>query len=220
MTFATDQKPQGQFGNEASPGRQLWAWELQLDQLLGLSEGCGRVQRANADAGEGGASNGRLSGRADPDAALRIAVILGVGAAGGVFGSLLAPRMGVVLGGLAATVAGRELGFRPSRTPSPRGRLQLDPSGAAVAWPLPSPVLCARCRSRLTRPPVLPDSGVVVPIVIVNGASVPWGRSSWTATSGGGPAPAKHALPAPGGARARTGRHLTNQARIRFRAAT
>ena len=44
----------------------------------------------------------------------RVAFILGVGAAGGVFGSLLAPRLGLVLGGLAATAAGWGLRFRPS----------------------------------------------------------------------------------------------------------
>ena len=44
----------------------------------------------------------------------RVAVILGMGAAGGVFGSLLAPRRGLLLGGLAATAAGWGLRFRPS----------------------------------------------------------------------------------------------------------
>jgi hypothetical protein len=44
----------------------------------------------------------------------RVAVILGVGAAGGAFGSLLAPWLGLVLGGLAATAAGWGLRFRPS----------------------------------------------------------------------------------------------------------
>jgi hypothetical protein len=44
----------------------------------------------------------------------RIAFILGMGAAGGVFGSLLAPRLGLVLGGLAVLVAGWGLRFRPS----------------------------------------------------------------------------------------------------------
>jgi hypothetical protein len=44
----------------------------------------------------------------------RIAVILGIGAAGGVLGSLLAPRLGLVLGGLAAVAAGWGLRFRPS----------------------------------------------------------------------------------------------------------
>jgi hypothetical protein len=44
----------------------------------------------------------------------RVAVILGVGAAGGVVGSLLAPRLGLLLGGLPATAAGWGLRFRPS----------------------------------------------------------------------------------------------------------
>jgi Nuclease-related domain len=44
----------------------------------------------------------------------RVAVILGVAAAGGVYGSLLAPWLGLVLGGLAATAASWGLRFRPS----------------------------------------------------------------------------------------------------------
>jgi hypothetical protein len=44
----------------------------------------------------------------------RVAAILGVGAAGGVLGSLLAPRLGLVLGGLAVMAAGWGLRFRPS----------------------------------------------------------------------------------------------------------
>jgi hypothetical protein len=44
----------------------------------------------------------------------RVALILGVGAAGGFLGSLLAPRLGLVLGGLAAGAAGLGLRFRPS----------------------------------------------------------------------------------------------------------
>jgi Nuclease-related domain len=44
----------------------------------------------------------------------RVAVILGIGAGGGVLGSLLAPRLGLVLGGLAAVAAGWELRFQPS----------------------------------------------------------------------------------------------------------
>jgi hypothetical protein len=44
----------------------------------------------------------------------RVAVILGIGAAGGVLGSLLAARLGLVLGGLAAVAAGWGLRFRPS----------------------------------------------------------------------------------------------------------
>jgi len=44
----------------------------------------------------------------------RVAVILGIGAGGGILGSLLAPRLGLVLGGLAALAAGWGLRFRPS----------------------------------------------------------------------------------------------------------
>jgi Nuclease-related domain len=45
----------------------------------------------------------------------RVAVILGIGAVGGVLGSLLAPRLELVLGGLAAVAAGWGLRFRSSR---------------------------------------------------------------------------------------------------------
>jgi hypothetical protein len=44
----------------------------------------------------------------------RVAVILGIGAGGAVLGSLLAPWLGLVLGVLAAVVAGWGLRFRPS----------------------------------------------------------------------------------------------------------
>jgi hypothetical protein len=44
----------------------------------------------------------------------RVAATLGIGAGGGGLGSLLAPRLGVVLGGLAAVAAGWGLRFRPS----------------------------------------------------------------------------------------------------------
>jgi Nuclease-related domain len=44
----------------------------------------------------------------------RVAVILGIGAGGGVLGSLLASRLGLILGGLATVAAGWGLRFRPS----------------------------------------------------------------------------------------------------------
>ena len=44
----------------------------------------------------------------------RVAAILSIGAGGGVLGSLLAPRLGLVIGGLAAIAAGWGLRFRPS----------------------------------------------------------------------------------------------------------
>ena len=43
----------------------------------------------------------------------RVALILGVGASGGVLASLLAPRLSLVLGVLAAVAAGWGLRFRP-----------------------------------------------------------------------------------------------------------
>jgi hypothetical protein len=44
----------------------------------------------------------------------RVAAALGIGAGAGLLGSLIAPRLGLVLGGLAAVVAGGWLRFRPS----------------------------------------------------------------------------------------------------------
>jgi hypothetical protein len=164
----------------------------------------------------------------------RAAVILGVGAAGGVFGSLLAPRLGLILGGLAATAAGWGLRFQPSleavawrrgaagerRTArilaalerhgwavlhdlaipgsqanidhlvvgpggvfvidskQYRGRLQLDPSGRLWhgRYPL-APTLRAVSFEADRAARVLSDPGlVVVPIVAVHGARVPWGK--------------------------------------------
>ena len=45
----------------------------------------------------------------------RMAATLGIGAGGGVLGSLLAPRLGLAAAGLAASTAGWALRFRPSR---------------------------------------------------------------------------------------------------------
>jgi hypothetical protein len=53
-------------------------------------------------------------GREPADLPWRVAATLGIGAGGGVLGSLLAPRLVPVLGGLAAMVAGWGLRFRPS----------------------------------------------------------------------------------------------------------
>jgi hypothetical protein len=44
----------------------------------------------------------------------RVALILAIGVGGGVLGSLLVPRLSLVLGGLAATAAGWGLRFKPS----------------------------------------------------------------------------------------------------------
>jgi hypothetical protein len=59
------------------------------------------------------ASVGRPGGSAQAKP-WRVAATLGIGAAGGVLGSLLAPRLSLVLGGLAAVAAGWALRFRPS----------------------------------------------------------------------------------------------------------
>ena len=208
----------------------------------------------------------------------RVAVILGVSAAGGVFGSLLAPRLGLILGGLAATAAGWGLRFRPSpdavawrrgaagerRTArrmarlerhgwvvlhdlavpgSPanidhlvigpggvfvidsklyRGRLHLDPSGRLWHGRHPlAPTLRAVSFEADRAARVLPDPGVVVvPIVAVHGARVPWGK----VVVEGVPVVAARRLPSMlrqlpavlGPERVAT---VANQARIRFRAA-
>jgi hypothetical protein len=59
-----------------------------------------------------------------------------------------------------------------------RGRRQLDGSGRRWHGRSPHARRCGQCRSRPTGPPgVLPDPGlVVVPIVAVHGARVPWGK--------------------------------------------
>ena len=164
----------------------------------------------------------------------RMAVILGIGAGGGFLGSLLAPRLSLVVGGLMASAAGWGLRFRPSpeavawrrgaagerrtaRLLCPlerqgwvvlhdlavpgsranidhlvigpggvfvidseqyRGRLQLDPSGRLWhgRYPL-APTLGAVSFEADQAAQVLPDPGVVVlPVVAVHGAQVPWGK--------------------------------------------
>jgi hypothetical protein len=169
-----------------------------------------------------------------PSLPWRVAATLGAAAAGVVLGSLLAPRLALVLGAVAAVAAGWGLRFQPSpdavawrqgaagerRTArllvglerlgwvvlhdlaipgsganldhlviGPggvfvidskhyRGRLQLDPSGRLWhgRYPL-APTLRAvsfeadRAALVLTDPDV-----VVVPIVAVHGAQVPWGK--------------------------------------------
>ena len=208
----------------------------------------------------------------------RVAVILGLGAAGGVLGSLLAPKLGLLLGGLAAPqppAAGWGLRFRPSpdavawrrgathrpaaraagaaRLGGParpghppaaaptsttwssaplgifvidskqyRGRLQLDPSGRLWhgRYPL-APTLRAASFEADQAAQVLPDPGVVVvPIVAVHGARVPWGK---VVTDGVPVVAARRlpsmlrALPAVLGPERVAG--LADQARVRFHAA-
>jgi Nuclease-related domain len=173
-------------------------------------------------------------GRLDPDPALAGGRNLGIGVGASVLGSLLAARLGLVFGGLAAMAVGWGLRFRPSpdaiawrrgaageqrtaRLLSPlerqgwvvlhdlavpgsranidhlvigpggvfvidskqyRGRLQLDLSGGLWhgRYPL-APTLQAVSFEADQAARVLPNPGVVVvPIVAVHGAQVPWGK--------------------------------------------
>jgi Nuclease-related domain len=164
----------------------------------------------------------------------RVAVLLGAAAAGGFLGRQLAPRLGLIVAGLAVAAAGWGLWFRPSpdavawrrgaagerrtaRLLGPlerhgwavlhdlavpgsranldhlvigpggvfvvdskqyRGRLQLDPSGRLWhgRYPL-APTLRAVDFEADQAALVLTDPDVVVvPIVAVHGAPVPWGK--------------------------------------------
>jgi hypothetical protein len=208
----------------------------------------------------------------------RVAATLGAGAVGAVLGSLLAPRLALVLGALAAVAAGWGLRFKPSpdavawrrgaageqRTarllaalerhgwavlhdlaiPGSRanldhlvigpggvfvidskhyrGRLQLDPSGRLWLGRYPlAPILQAvsfeadRAALVLTDPDV-----VVVPVVAVHGAQVPWGK----VIRQGVPVVAAQRLPSmlrqlPAVLGPERVAVLADQARVRFRAA-
>jgi nuclease-like protein len=164
----------------------------------------------------------------------RAAAILGIGVGAGLLGSLLVTRLSLVVGGLAAIVAGWGLRFRPSPEASAwrrgaagerrtarllaalerhgwvvlhdlaipgsranidhlvigpggvfvidskqyRGRLQLDDFGKLWhgRYPL-APSLEAVSFEADQAAQVLPDPGVVVlPVVAVHGAQVPWGK--------------------------------------------
>ena len=164
----------------------------------------------------------------------RAAATLAIGAGVGVLGSLLAPRLGLVLGGLAAVAAGWGLWFRPSpeaiawrqgaagerRTarlldplerqgwvvlhdlavPSSRanidhlvigpggvfvvdskqyrGRLQLDPSGRLWhgRYPLAATLQAVSFEADQAALVLTDPDVVVVPIVAVHGAEVPWDK--------------------------------------------
>jgi len=208
----------------------------------------------------------------------RVAAILGIGVGGGVLGSLLAPRLGLVLGAVAAVVAGWGLRFRPSpgavgwrrgaegerRTArllaslerygwavlhdlavprsranidhlvigpggvlvidskQYRGRLQLDPSGRLWhgRYPL-APTLQAVDFEADQAAQVLTDPDVVVvPIVAVHGAQIPWGK----VVMNGVPVVAARRLPSmlrqlPAVLGPERVAAVASQARIRFRAA-
>jgi hypothetical protein len=207
----------------------------------------------------------------------RMAATLGIGAGGGVLGSLLAPRLGLAAAGLAASTAGWALRFRPSRdacawrqgaagerrtarlldhlerhgwailhdlaVPSSRanldhlvigpggvfvidskqysGRLQLDSSGRLWhgRYPL-APTLRAVEFEADRAAQVLADPQVVVPIVAVHGAEIPWGK----VVTDGVPVVAARRLPSllralPPVLGPERVTDLADQARIRFHAA-
>ena len=52
----------------------------------------------------------------------RVTTTLGIGAGGGIVSNLVAPKLSLMVGGLAAVVAGWGCGSSPARTPSPGGR--------------------------------------------------------------------------------------------------
>jgi hypothetical protein len=89
-----------------------------------------------------------------------------------------------------------------------RGRLQLDPSGRLWhgRYPLTAVLRAVSFEAdRAAR--VLADPQVVVPIVAVHGAQVPWGQGGHPGRARRvGPAAPQHASHPPGGAGARTGR--------------
>jgi Nuclease-related domain len=208
----------------------------------------------------------------------RIAVIFGIGAAGGLLGSQLAPRLGPVVAALAAAATGWGLRFRPSpdavawrrgaagerrtaRLLDPleragwavlhdlgipgsranidhlvigpggvyvidskhyRGRLQLDSMGRLWHGRSPlAPTLRAVDFETDQAAQVLADPDVVVvPIVAIHGARVPWGK----VVTNGVPVVAARRLPSirrqlPTVLGPERVAALADQARIRFRAA-
>jgi hypothetical protein len=209
----------------------------------------------------------------------RVAATVGIGAAGGLLGKLLVgPRLGLVLGALAAAAAAWGLRFKPSpdavawrqgaaggrrtaRLLAPlerqgwailhdlalpgsranlahlvigpggvfvidskqyRGRLQLDAVGKLWHGRHPlAPALRAVSWEADQAARVLPDPGVaVVPIVVVHGAQVPWGK----VVTNGVPVVAARRLPSllcqlPAVLGPERVAWLADQARVRFHAA-
>jgi hypothetical protein len=209
----------------------------------------------------------------------RVALILSIGVGGGALGSQLAPRWGLVLGGLAAAVvAGWGLRFRPSpeavawrrgaagerrtaRLLDPleqhgwavlhdlaipgsranidhlvigpggvfvidskqyRGRLRLDPSGRLWhgRYPLAPTLRAADFEADRAAQVLVDPDVVVVPIVAVHGAQVPWGK----VVMNGVPVVAARRLPSmlrslPAVLGPERIAALANQARVRFHAA-
>jgi Nuclease-related domain len=256
------------------------------DQLLAGTSADRPVVAVRASVGRpGGSAQARWRGMRSAERAVwarslpwRLAATIGIGVGGGVLGSLLTPRLSLVLGALAAAVAGLGLRFRPSldavawrrgaagerrtaRLLGPlerqgwavlhdlavpgsranldhlvigpggvfvidskqyRGRLQLESSGRLWhgRYPL-APTLRAVSFEADQAAQILTDPDVVVvPIVAVHGAQVPWGK----VVVQGIPVVAARRLPSmlrqlPAVLGPERVAHLADQARIRFHAA-
>jgi hypothetical protein len=208
----------------------------------------------------------------------RVAATLGAGAAGAVLGSLLAPRLALVLGAVAAVAAGWGLRFQPSpdavawrqgaagerRTArllaglerqgwvvlhdlavpgsranidhlvvgpggvfvidskQYRGRLRLDPSGRLWhgRYPLAPTLEAVSFEADRAALVLIDPDVVVVPVVAVHGAQVPWGK----VVTQGVPVVAARRLPSmlrslPAVLGPERVAVLADQARVRFHAA-
>ena len=244
-------------------------WQVRVRASVGRPGGSAHAQWRRLRAAEWAAWT--------PTLPWRVAATLGIAVAGGVLGRLVVPRLGPVVGVLAALAVGWGLRFRPSpdaiawrrgaageqrtaRLLGPleqqgwvvlhdlavpgsranldhlvigpggvfvvdskhyRGRLQLDPSGRLWhgRYPLTA-VLRAVSFEADRAAQVLADPQVVVPIVAVHGAQVPWGK----VVTEGVPAVSARRLPSmlralPAVLGPERVAALAHQARIRFRAA-
>jgi hypothetical protein len=88
----------------------------------------------------------------------RAAATLGVGAGGGLLGSLLAPRLSLVIGGMAALAAGWGLRFRPSPDAVAwrRGASGSDaPPGCSIRWSGRGGRSCMTWPSRARQPTLI-----------------------------------------------------------------
>jgi hypothetical protein len=85
----------------------------------------------------------------------RVAVLFGIGVGEGVLGSLLAPRLGLIVAALAAVAGGWELRFRPSPDAVAwrRGRRESGaPPGCSTCWSGRGGRSCTTWPSHIARP--------------------------------------------------------------------
>jgi hypothetical protein len=82
----------------------------------------------------------------------RVATILGMGVSGRVLGRLLVPRLGLMVGALAAVVAGWGLRFRPSPDAVAWRRGSDAPPGCSTPWSGTAGRSCTTWPSPAARP--------------------------------------------------------------------